>query len=108
MSQAVQCLVFPPYTALPVAPFDVAVGVAPTPLTIPIFGTGPFNVSICGNDAYPSGSPAIASVSLIGNQLTITPSLAQPGDEGAYAAKLCITNPHCCQAFEVPLVVNVT
>lgn len=105
---APQCLTFGPYIAGPVGPVN---GVEDDPLSIlsvSIFGTLPFNVSVCTSPSYPSLSPVVASISFAGNVMTINFNTPTVGDAGTYNILLCVTNAYCCDPLQIPVTVIIT
>lgn len=106
--QPPNCPCFCPTAELPIAPIVVAQGGPAGVITIPIFGTQPFQVAIVTNPMLPvTGVPLIASAQLFnGNVLTITTAVPALTETIApYVATLQVCN--ACGTVEIQIQVDV-
>lgn len=106
--QPPNCPCFCPTAELPIAPIIVAQGGPAGVITIPIFGTQPFQVAIVTNPMLPvTGVPLIASAQLFnGNVLTITTAVPALTETIApYVATLQVCN--ACGMVEIQIQVDV-
>ena len=107
MSCAPQCVIFCPTAELPVGPIEQDVGGGSEILSIAIYGTLGFTVTIVTNPQFAvSLLPAILQVRFQGNTLQVTTNGAQAGDEGTYDVVLQVSN--CCGDLLIPFQVIVS
>lgn len=106
--QPPNCPCFCPTADIPIAPIVVAQGGPAVVVTLPIYGTQPFQVSITVNPILPiTGVPVIASVQVFnGNVLTITTAIPDIAETlGIYVATIQVCN--ACGSFTTQVQVEV-